>query len=1224
MLTKPRPATLRDLVAPRARFQRAVNIKYDLGDLHQVAAYFPTPSAAGAIQRLCSTVLGADHQRANVLVGPYGSGKSHLAVVLAALLSGDRRCGPALDTLITRLRVQSDDAAESVEAYRASGIRLLPVVLSGDEGELSHALGRALERALRRVGLDVRPPSVFRAALDTIAMWAREFPSTHAQLRELATSERSGLAGLIAGLENHDQGAYERFLRFYRQLAAGATFDPNHYVLPAESYAMVAGALPDHGYDGLLLVYDEFGRVLETRAGEPFGREAKTLQDLAEAAVRTAPAQLHLLLIAHKPLGLYGHELPEQLEREWHKIAGRFRSLELAVDPRVSYRLMADALERPNPSAWTEFRAAHAAALDRLLLRTVDSGLFEFMNDAELRAAIIEGAYPLHPLTAYCLPRLAQKVAQNERTLFTFLATHDDHALGQFLDTKLLDTPAPPLVLLDRIYDYFAGSMRADTAPGGTHRIWSAVENALSRIEADDLLAARVIKALGVIHAVGAGERLRPTTELLAFAVAPQEDSSSVAATLERLRNRKVLVFRKSIGQWEFFDTSDVDFNQVIREVVRDRPASMISLRLLLERLLPARHYPARRYNDERGMVRFFWSLYRTPDELAEGPDWDAVLRELGYADGALVYVLATSVDELARAEVWARCTDHPRVLIALPPAPLPVRQLLEELYALHELKSDPIFLRDDPRITRELAFLIDDGLEQLGRALAPLLDPRWGQRWFYSGRELEQPIRSAGALCRLISDICTAQFHATPRMYNEAFNRRDPSPQQVRAAEKVIDALLSGNVDATLGLSGRGPEIAIIHSILRATGLLAEGPAGWRICRPDRGPMAAVWEVIDRHLAATVERELPLAPLVERLQLPPFGLRRGVLPVLIAAVLRGYLHVATVRRGGHVVSPLTGATLTEVCCRPDLFTLRLERWHECRAAALAALEAEVGDRLLPEERRQQSLRYLGVALLRWLQALPRYARDTVSVSEDAQRLRMIARLAATDPARALLHELPALLGAGSDVAAARARLRSLMDELGAALSGLERRLERKIAVGLGDSNSTVNGALLSWRQSIEVRAGPLEGRLLDDPVADGLLQLSREAESADVDLLGCLAMLLAGMPLREWTDATEVDALHRFAAALARVENELMDTLEWREDKVTSVTIQPPGEAARAYRFRYAELSPHAKLLLQHLRRTLQESGRSLAIEERRRVALELLRSVLNPQREGPKSGHT
>lgn len=1229
MLVKPPTSILRDLISPSARFQRAVNLKHDLGDLHQVASYLPTPSAAAAIRALCSTLLGVDQQRANVLIGSYGTGKSHLAIVLAALLSRDQRCDPAIDAVLKRLRSESPEAAESAEAYQASGRRLLPVVLSGDEGELAPALGRALERTLRMAAIDLRTPSAYRAAVNTIAMWAREFPSVYAQLGECAERYyRLGLDGFIAALESHDQDAYDQFTKLYRRLAAGATFEPSQIISPAESYPVVASALHQQGYDGLVVLYDEFGRVLETRAGEPFGREAKVLQDLAEAAVRSGPAQLHLLLIAHKSLGLYSRGLPEELEREWRKIEGRFRVLELAAESRVSYRLMAQALERPNPAGWAEFLARHEAVFNRLLLNTVDTGLFEFMDDTELRVTVVEGSYPLHPLTAYCLPRLSQKVAQNERTLFTFLATDDEHALGQFLDMEPLDSPAPPLVLLDRLYDYFASQMRADTAPGGTHRIWTAVESALAKIGVEDRFLARLIKALGIIHAVGPGERLRPTTELLAFAVAPDGDTARVTVELERLRDRKVLVFRKSVGQWEFFDASDVDFSRRIAEVIGDRPASMVSLRLLLERLLPARHYPARRYNDERGMIRFFWSIYRGPDELAAVRDWDAMFREVGYADGALVYVLAFSQEELAKAETAAHRIHHPRVLVALPPTPLPVQGLLEELYALHELKSDPSFLRDDARIGQELAFLIDDGVEQLGRGLAPLLDPRCGQRWFHAGRELDQPIRSAGSLCRLISDICAVEYWATPRIYNEAFNRRDPSSQQVRATEKVIDALLGPDLGSTLGLSGRGPEIGIVQSALRATGLLVEGPEGWRICRPDTGfnpegfgAMANVWEVINDYLTSATERELPLAPLVQRLQVPPFGLRLGVLSVLIAAVIRNYLHVVTVRRGGQVVGLLTGATFTELCRRPDLFTLRLERWDECRAATLAALEAEVGDRLLPEERRHQPLRYLGLGLLRWLQALPRYARDTAKVSANADQLRLIARLGASDPARALLVELPELLSAGEDADQARLHLRSLMDELATAFGDLERRFERKIADALGDGGNTAAGALVSWRRGIEARAESLDGRLLDDPIADGLLLLSRSLGNSD-GVLGHLATLLIGVPMRDWTDVSEEDALGRLTAALERIESELNGVLGSSGEGTAEVIIHLPDEIPQAYHFRDAPLSMHAKLLLRNLEHTLDTGGRSLAPGERRRIALELLRSLLEPRGDGRRAG--
>lgn len=52
-----------------------------------------------------------------------------------------------------------------------------------------------------------------------------------------------------------------------------------------------------------------------------------------------------------------------------------------------------------------------------------------------------KGYYPMHPVSTFILPRLSEKVAQNERTLFTFLSSEDKHTLSVFLKTAEGDFP---------------------------------------------------------------------------------------------------------------------------------------------------------------------------------------------------------------------------------------------------------------------------------------------------------------------------------------------------------------------------------------------------------------------------------------------------------------------------------------------------------------------------------------------------------------------------------------------------------------------------------------------------------------------------------------------------------------------------------------------------------------------------------------------------------------
>ena len=92
--------TLSTFRRPSPHFQRAINLKYDLGNADYIAAYVPTPNAAKAIKALLRSVQPNGSGRATLLHGPYGSGKSLLATVLAAIFSHDEALLEALAPVV--------------------------------------------------------------------------------------------------------------------------------------------------------------------------------------------------------------------------------------------------------------------------------------------------------------------------------------------------------------------------------------------------------------------------------------------------------------------------------------------------------------------------------------------------------------------------------------------------------------------------------------------------------------------------------------------------------------------------------------------------------------------------------------------------------------------------------------------------------------------------------------------------------------------------------------------------------------------------------------------------------------------------------------------------------------------------------------------------------------------------------------------------------------------
>ena len=75
-----------------------------------------------------------------------------------------------------------------------------------------------------------------------------------------------------------------------------------------------------------------------------------------------------------------------------------------------------------------------------------------FRNTEKIEEILFKGCFPLNPITTYSLIELSEKIAQNERTLFTFLTDDDTNSLKSFIDNG---NNTNRLFNIDKIYDYF-------------------------------------------------------------------------------------------------------------------------------------------------------------------------------------------------------------------------------------------------------------------------------------------------------------------------------------------------------------------------------------------------------------------------------------------------------------------------------------------------------------------------------------------------------------------------------------------------------------------------------------------------------------------------------------------------------------------------------------------------------------------------------------------------
>ena len=175
--------SLQSIISVDKKFQTSVNLEYDINNVDKITGYIPTEQSVAVMDKFLRGVYYASSQRANVLVGPYGRGKSHLLLILSSILSLDlvaedkKKAKKVLKDLAKKIGRINEQTGVLVESILSSNTRLLPILVNSNGVDISQNLILALRDALERAGiLDLLPTTHFDAAISVLTMWKNEYP----------------------------------------------------------------------------------------------------------------------------------------------------------------------------------------------------------------------------------------------------------------------------------------------------------------------------------------------------------------------------------------------------------------------------------------------------------------------------------------------------------------------------------------------------------------------------------------------------------------------------------------------------------------------------------------------------------------------------------------------------------------------------------------------------------------------------------------------------------------------------------------------------------------------------------------------------------------------------------------------------------------------------------------------------------------------------------------
>lgn len=1028
-MSKTNKQVLSEVVEITKHYQRSIRLDADVGRADALDGYICHATASSVVDSMCVQIAGTN-QRCFTWTGPFGGGKSSLAVALASALHPKKSLRSA-----ARKTLQLDSSSNFDNAFPVhSGWMLVPVV--GRRGSVVAELGTVIRQAQGK--------------------------------------KVDGRAKLNAQ-------------RVINDLLSEAK---------------------DRAGDGVLVIIDEMGKFLEASALGS-GDDVYFFQELAEAAARSE-GRLVVVGILHQSFAQYSARLGIDTRDDWVKVQGRYVDLPFVAASDEVVELLGKAIKSEVKPRW--IHGASSAVADAIRTRRPAVGQ-EFSK-------ALGACWPLHPAMAALLgPISKRQFGQNERSIFGFLSSVEPYGFRAYLESTSLDEGSS--YRPSEYWDFLRSNLEpAILASSDGHR-WSQAVEAIERVEAktNDAFLQALIKSIAVIDLFRNGSGLVADLAVLGV-IFFDKSADQLKNALDELSDLQVVLFKSYTGAWSVFEGSDFDIDMATGQALASSPGidyRRLSQLMGLHPVVAKRHYHA------TGSMRWM-DLVLSSVEDAEKAAASYKPRNGEY--GMFILALPARGMPLRTAKLRAQQASKRNpwpILVGIPTNYQKISDLAAELVALeqvkerHELAGDKVARRE---VHARLAAVGADLEGQLQAAVSLA-------KWHDGSAEL---IEAGACLSPLASELADELYDESPAVWSELVNRDSVSSNSVKARRDLLHAMVNNEDQEALGFEGFPAQRGLYETLLKGTELhqFDSERRVWRFMEPGDSHASSfkkLW-VDARNMFSDSSVRIEANALCERWGAPPFGVKRGIQPVILIAFVLAHKANIAVYKDGMFVPRLTDVDVDECLQNPGRFSLRWVAIDEDKNRILkgiAKLLAEVGENAGAADPLEAAR-----GLVAMVFNLPEWSRRTQRLSEITRHMRDML-LKASDPHKVLFVDLASLLNAANGNAYVKA-LRAPLKELAGAYDKMLAEVEAKMLEALDASTDD----LASLRERAKAVAG-VAGDLRLDAFSTRLAGLDGSRESLE----GILS-LAAEKPPREWVDR-HIEAatleLAKFARRFREVE---------------------------------------------------------------------------------------
>lgn len=957
---------LSDIVKPNNNFKNAINLYLDINKSDKVDSYIPTKSSLNILQKYLSAVQDKKNQ-STILIGSYGKGKSHLLLVLLSVLSMERNGenDKTIQNLMQKIAKIDFELSVTVEnAWNAKP--LLPVIIMGGQDDLKQSFMVALNDALKRANLmDIMPDTFFSHALEVIKKWKVDYPETYDRYENLLSQKNILPKDMEVGLKQCNAEKLTVFKTIYPELTSGSVFNPLAGGNVLSMYRGVSDKLKEDGkYKGIYIVFDEFSKYIEGQDKQSAGNNMKLLQDMCELA--NDAKDIYLTMVAHKSIKEYGKYLSDATINAFTGIEGRIEEVLFVTSSKNNYELVQNAIQT-DEERLREIPHSEKYFSDEVIDKYYKIVAFRTgFTREDFEKIVVKGCYPLSPVTAYALLNISEKVAQNERTLFTFVSKEEPYSMAQYVKehSKSLEWVIKP----DLIYDYFKNIFKKEINNEFIHTEWLNADYAISKADSNE--KKRILKILAVINIINKMDELPATEEMLVVA-SGLADASDVISGLVSDK----LIYKKGANNCYTFKTrAGAELKNEIKRR-REKKGDKINYTAVFEQICDKQYVLPKRYNYDYSMTRYFKYEFMDVTDFLQFEDPKVFFDK--YQDGKVIALYnVNDEDYMEVLEEKIRDFNVENLIIVYSALRFEMLKQARDFEIVQELVNDIDFVRENEVLLKELFILQDDIETEISSYLKEAFDNTsnrtiayFNQEWFFD---------KESSIDRVVDIVCENCYPATMVVNNELINRQQLSAPIKKARRIIVDSVFSKKADDVFRV-GTSAEATIYRAVMINSGLISEN----RNARVN-----GLLDIFSQYLDNCVENKNSLANLVSIYSDRPYGMRSGILPIVLAYAMSQRKEDIIVYYGNMEIS-LNADTIINMCEHPNEYSLFISRENAEKERYLADLANLFGfdeEANLNENRIANIL----VCMQRWYRALPQNAKNIRNASEYIQDERVI------------------------------------------------------------------------------------------------------------------------------------------------------------------------------------------------------------------------------------------